>query len=39
VCASESLQVRIDGSGDVRYCGSPRVEKKVAGSGTVKPIR
>jgi hypothetical protein len=32
------LGVVIEGSGDVRYRGSPQVEKLIAGSGEVKPM-
>jgi len=39
VHATESLQVDIAGSGDVRYRGEPKVSKKVAGSGDVAPLR
>jgi hypothetical protein len=38
VNASESLEVSIAGSGDVRYLGQPRsVQRHVSGSGSVKP--
>jgi hypothetical protein len=31
--------VTIAGSGDVRYRGQPKVTKKIAGSGDVRPLR
>lgn len=36
LCAYESLTAYISGSGDVLYTGSPRVESRVKGSGSVK---
>ena len=39
IVATKSLGAEISGSGDVRYGGNPaRVEKKVTGSGNVKPM-
>jgi len=39
LCAYESLTANISGSGDVLYTGSPRVESRVKGSGSVKARR
>jgi hypothetical protein len=36
--ARETLGASIAGSGDVRYYGDPKVERAVAGSGSVKRL-
>lgn len=38
VWATETLAAKAIGSGDIRYRGSPRVERQEHGSGRVKPI-
>jgi hypothetical protein len=35
VRAAESLDIEIDGSGNVRSCGDPSVTKRIRGSGDV----
>jgi hypothetical protein len=38
VNASESLDVHIAGSGDVRYKGEPKITRSIAGSGNVSKL-
>ncbi len=39
VSPAETLDVDLDGSGDVRYRGSPQIKKRVRGSGSVAPLK
>jgi Putative auto-transporter adhesin, head GIN domain len=38
IAVNQSLQVRMVGSGKVRYKGNPMVEKSGSGSGTVEKV-
>jgi hypothetical protein len=37
VWATDELKARVSGAGDVKYKGSPRVDQKVSGAGSIKP--
>lgn len=39
VDASDLLDVRIGGSGDVHYFGTPRIEQSISGAGSVSPAQ
>ena len=36
VYASKSLKATLDGSGDIRYRGEPKVEASIDGAGSIK---